>query len=219
MIFYAGDRQDAHTGSGWDLRPASRRLVEDGVRTGNAIQNFAIQARWSSPRLGSRNQNANLLDYPMIQFRIGRTDQVLVFSTEALKHMLSCRQSTRFRKEAGGQLFARISRYEIFIIEATGPRRSDVRTRFRYIPDRKAEQREINDRFQQGLIYVGDWHTHPSSAPVPSDRDRMSISQCFAKSTHQLDAFLLVIVGSVPSCETWFVGMCTSDGLRDVRQA
>src|SRR3546814_8042190 len=71
----------------------------------------------------------------------------------------------------------------------------DRRTRTSYIPDRRAEQAEIFDRHARGLHYVGDWHTHPERYPQPSSPDAQSIAECVAKSTHQLNGFVLIIVG------------------------
>jgi hypothetical protein len=61
-------------------------------------------------------------------------------------------------------------------VEATGPRRTDRRTRTSSVPDRRAEQREIDDRFRRGLHFLGDWHTHPKNIPHPSGPDVASLN-------------------------------------------
>ncbi|RWE08122.1 MAG: hypothetical protein EOS23_24970 [Mesorhizobium sp.] len=50
-------------------------------------------------------------------------------------------------------------------------------------PDRKAEQREIDQYFANGLEYVGDWHTHPGKVPTPSRDDIYSIDNVLREST------------------------------------
>jgi integrative and conjugative element protein (TIGR02256 family) len=80
-------------------------------------------------------------------------------------------------------------------VEATGPRHSDKRGRYSYVPDRQAEQKEIVERHKRGLHFVGDWHTHPEASPKPSPADIASITHSFKKSVHSLNAFVLVIVG------------------------
>ena len=100
------------------------------------------------------------------------------------------------QREAGGQFFARIDEPRIIVEEATGPRRSDRRTRTSYTPNRFAEQREINSLYKRGLHYVGDWHTHPEKIPSPSLIDVRSIDDCVAKSEHSLNGFILIVVGT-----------------------
>ena len=131
----------------------------------------------------------------MLEYPIGSSGQVLVLPEEIVRKFRRYRQKRWYQREAGGQLFARLSLSRIVIGEATGPRRTDRRTRTSYVPDRAAEQREINSRHADGLHYVGDWHTHPEMVPRPSGLDIASISDSVRKSTHALNGFLLVIVG------------------------
>jgi integrative and conjugative element protein (TIGR02256 family) len=100
-------------------------------------------------------------------------------------------------------LFATFSGSDVVIREATGPRRTDHRTRTSYRPDRRAEQQEILERHNRGLHYVGDWHTHPSPKPTPSNLDYLSIQASVRQSTHRLGGFVLIIVGT----------LCAPDGL------
>jgi len=148
----------------------------------------------------------------VIEYVVQGADQTLVLADGVVEHLLSHRQTKRWSSEAGGQLFARISRFEIVIAEATGPRRSDKRTRISYQPDRKLEQEEINQHQQVGLAFVGDWHTHPELVPAPSGRDLASISECFRKSSHHLNAFVLVIVGTSASPKDLHVSLHNSGG-------
>jgi integrative and conjugative element protein (TIGR02256 family) len=126
----------------------------------------------------------------------------LVLSDPVVEHFALYQQVRHNQTEAGGQLFARLTRYEIFVEEATGPRPTDRRGRTHYTPDRQAERKEIRERFDLGLHYVGDWHTHPENVPVPSPIDRFTISDCSRRSTHKLAGFLLIVVGngSFPEC-------------------
>ena len=127
---------------------------------------------------------------------------ILVLSDTVVEHFALHQQVRHNQAEAGGQLFARLTRYEIFVEEATGPRPSDRRGRTHYTPDRQAERKEIREHFDLGLHYVGDWHTHPEHVPVPSPIDRFTISDCSRRSTHKLAGFLLIVVGngSIPEC-------------------
>jgi len=131
----------------------------------------------------------------MLEYPIGSSGQVLVLPEEVVLKFRRYRQKRWYQREAGGQLFARLSLSRIVIEEATGPRRTDRRTRTSYVPDRAAEQREIDGRHAEGLHFVGDWHTHPEELPRPSGLDVASISESVRKSSHALNGFLLVIVG------------------------
>lgn len=120
----------------------------------------------------------------------------LVLSDDVLKHFERYKQLNRTDKESGGQLFARLSGSEAIIVKATGPRFLDKRTRTSYTPNRRAEQREIKRMFGEGLHYIGDWHTHPTAIPFPSSTDKSSVQSCFVASSHELTAFVLIIVGT-----------------------
>ena len=131
----------------------------------------------------------------MITYPIGNSAQRLIFSKGVVEHFISHQQRRRWQREAGGQLFARFDGNEIIVEDCTGPRRSDRRTRNAFRPDRRAERQEIEERFEQGLHFIGDWHTHPEDYPQPSSLDLHSVSEMFVKSNHALNGFVLVIVG------------------------
>lgn len=126
-------------------------------------------------------------------YRFGDLD--VEFAPEALAAMLRHRQTGWLSKEAGGQMFARLSPTRWRIEVTTGPRRGDQRGRFHFWPDRKAEQEEINRFFEQGLEFVGDWHTHPEEVPRPSASDIVSAENIVRESTHHLPGILMCIVG------------------------
>lgn len=132
----------------------------------------------------------------VIVYLIPDSEQRLVFTLDVLNHFKKHRQNTSRKYEAGGQLFARFNLTDIVIVEATGPRRRDQRTRFSYRPHRPSEQKEIDSRHKRGLIYIGDWHTHPEGIPHPSNIDRSSMQDIFSKSVHKLNVFVLVVVGT-----------------------
>lgn len=138
----------------------------------------------------------------MLSLPLENGNSDLVFSDAVMAHFLK-HQQTRFGDmEAGGQLFARLTRFEIYVEIATGPRPGDKRGRTSYVPDRSAERTEIKSMFARGLHFIGDWHTHPERFAHPSSTDERTISDCVTKSTHQLRGFVLVVVGngSLPEC-------------------
>ena len=118
-----------------------------------------------------------------------------------LAHFYNHVQRRCWSREAGGQLFASIKNKRWTIAKATGPRPTDLRSRFSFRPDRKAEKAEILSFFQEGLHYVGDWHTHPQDVPSPSNTDMCNITDTVQASEHSLPGFLMIIVGRLPAPE------------------
>lgn len=114
---------------------------------------------------------------------------------DAFEAMVSHRQNGFFSREAGGQMFARLTPGKWIIEVATGPRQGDRRGRFHFWPNRKAEQDEINTYFKQGLDFVGDWHTHPENCPRPSSADYRSVENLVCESTHELPGMLMCSIG------------------------
>lgn len=133
----------------------------------------------------------------MIVYPIGTSGQTLLFHAKVIGWFERHQQLRWWQREAGGQLFARFEDDVIHVVEATGPRRTDRRGRSSYEPDRRAEQREIDDRFPLGLHFIGDWHTHPEDHPIPSYLDLRSTAEGVRRSHHVLNAFVMAIVGRV----------------------
>jgi integrative and conjugative element protein (TIGR02256 family) len=146
-------------------------------------------------------------------YQLRSNKSILTFAPNVVAHLISQRQTRPWHKEAGGQLFGKVTPFELFISEATGPRPTDVRTRTSYKPDRVAEQNEINVRHAMGLTFIGDWHSHPEKYPEPSGTDTFSMIECFRKSKHDLNFFVLVIVGQLPAWDGNFIGLYSRRGL------
>jgi integrative and conjugative element protein (TIGR02256 family) len=127
----------------------------------------------------------------------------VVFTAEVLKKMDSYKQIRFFSKESGGQLFASFEDDTIRVVDATGPRKFDKRSKFGFFPHRQTEQIEIHNKYiKEHIHFVGDWHTHPEKIPTPSTCDQESVVKIMEESRHDLQGILLVIVGTVgfPSC-------------------
>lgn len=145
----------------------------------------------------------------MISFDIGTSGQSLHLS-ETVLHRFDRHRQTRFwHREAGGLLFARFDLpNNIEIVDATGPRRTDRRTRYSYSPDVDAERAEIDQRFSRDLHFIGCWHTHPEDVAAPSNVDIRNTSECVRRSHHALNGFVMVIVGRNALPECLFVSVC-----------
>lgn len=132
----------------------------------------------------------------MLRYSFTDSDFSVVISDEVLAHFESHRQIRFYDKEAGGQLFAHFNNAQVLIEKATGPRPTDKITRTSYQPDRRAEQVEIQQMFDSGFHFVGDWHTHPSFYPKSSGIDVSNIKSCVKNSTHELKGFIMIVVGT-----------------------
>lgn len=128
-------------------------------------------------------------------FNIGGSGQSLSLTKPVLEHFEKWRQDAHWKTEAGGQLFGVNEGPHIIIKKATGPRQADHRSRVFFIADRASEIREIRKLHKLGLHYLGDWHTHPEDIPRPSATDITSMRDIFTKSTHELHAFVMIIIG------------------------
>ena len=131
-----------------------------------------------------------------ISYPIGESGHYLTFERKVLDHFDQWRQLKPKQSEAGGQLFGVVESGSVKITLATGPRKSDRRGRFFFIADRIAERREIKNLHKSGLHYFGDWHTHAEAFPIPSRIDIESMADLFVRSRHELNALLMVIVGT-----------------------
>lgn len=129
-------------------------------------------------------------------FRFPCGIQRLILTSNVLSTFFHYRQRRDSEPEAGGLLFATFRLPSIYIVEATPPNATDKRTRVSFLPDRSRQRQMIRSRFKQGRHLVGEWHTHPCSNPTPSSIDYQSMSDSFLNSKHELDSFLMVIVGN-----------------------
>lgn len=155
----------------------------------------------------------------MISYPIDCSGQTIILSDPVLAHFDHHRQLQANSREAGGQLFARFDGKVVRVERATGPRPSDRRSPTSFVPDRKAERREIRKNFRAGLHYVGDWHTHLEPRPSPSQTDIDSFRDMYRKSSHRLASFLMVIVGTSLEMDGLYVALCDGHLLRQLNES
>jgi integrative and conjugative element protein (TIGR02256 family) len=139
------------------------------------------------------------------------SDQVLEITPPVIQTFRHYRQ-TGGSSEAGGLLFARMLLPNIIVDEASHPHEKDKRLRFGFIPFRNAQRRLIKDRFKMGLHFIGEWHTHPQQSPAPSSLDLNSMHDSFVKSKHELNAFVMIIVGFNKAQLRLWVSIHDNDG-------
>jgi integrative and conjugative element protein (TIGR02256 family) len=133
---------------------------------------------------------------PFRSFRFNKESQRVEISQPVLDLFAQHQQHSPAANEAGGLLFADVTHSAIRVLSATAPSGADQRGRFFFRPNRRRAKSEIKRRFEEGLHFVGEWHTHPERCPSPSKVDLDSMSEAFMKSKHKLDYFIMIIVGN-----------------------
>jgi integrative and conjugative element protein (TIGR02256 family) len=128
-------------------------------------------------------------------YNIPDSEHKLLFAPEVLKTFLTYRQKEN-ECEAGGLLFAEFDLPIIRIIDASNPTKGDKRWRTLFIPSRILQRQLIRQQFKKGYHFIGEWHTHPVINPSPSCLDIKSVKDSFLNSKHELNYFVMVIVGS-----------------------
>lgn len=119
------------------------------------------------------------------------------FAPEALKHLRRHRQLGLLAREAGGQLFGKHMAAGLLVTVATGPYNGDARTRTSYRSNPVAADRMIDAMRKKGLLYLGEWHTHPEKIPGPSGNDIDAFVRLCANSEHPSETLILVIQGQM----------------------
>ena len=81
------------------------------------------------------------------------------------------------------------------IIRATGPYKSDERSRFGYRSHVDSAQKAIDEQYKLGLLYLGEWHTHAEDHPSASHMDGDAMSRLMSNSKLNSSSLLMLIVG------------------------
>ena len=126
---------------------------------------------------------------------IPQSDQFLRIVPSVLRHIRRHRQASFAAREAGGQLFGRLTPELVLVSHVSGPYARDERGRYTFRSNPQAAQMAIERFARRGLLYLGEWHTHAEDVPRPSADDDQALRQIFARSQRNSSALLLVILG------------------------
>lgn len=108
--------------------------------------------------------------------------------------------SAHYPNECGGVLAGRIQGHQAIITRMFMPERiQSTRVRFRRLVDRiNIALKKLNDESCGEQLYLGEWHSHPNSLPIPSNTDLSAMCNITASGTVRLTTPFLLIVGYKP---------------------
>lgn len=121
---------------------------------------------------------------------------------EALQQLVLFRQLEPASREAGGVLLGRriLGFQDVVIDEVTSPAPEDRRTRLGFHRSQGYHQNVIDARWRnsQGTcLYLGEWHTHPETCPIPSPVDLSDWRRRLQVDQFTGNSLLFIIVGTV----------------------
>lgn len=104
-----------------------------------------------------------------------------------------------FELESGGIIIGYYDSQEnaLKITDLTWPQENDICERFRFIRKEKGHQEQMDKLWEQSgymKSYLGEWHTHNQSRPIPSFVDR-SNWKVISKRSHNFDERFFIIIG------------------------
>lgn len=153
-----------------------------------------------------------------LNLNIPESVQKLFICDEVLQVFADARQMSSGDRETGGILFAEISKSEVRIVRATRAEKRASISRVLFRPSLRQKRIAVREAFNDGLHYVGEWHTHPERDPSPSSIDEESMEDSFKRSKHELNYFLMIIVGDRKRKLSLSITMHSEDGLTSLGQ-
>jgi integrative and conjugative element protein (TIGR02256 family) len=123
--------------------------------------------------------------------------RLVVFAPQVLAVFWKYRQRFFWQPESGGILLGRRRGRHLEVLMATEPSSHDKRSPFFFVREAKghaevAEQAWIRGEHQ--VDYLGEWHTHPQTIPIPSGIDR--VEWCKLVQQRPEKTLLTVVAGT-----------------------
>ena len=128
-------------------------------------------------------------------FPIPGSNQILEIPPTSLKVFQAFSQGKQ-GLESGGLLFGHFELPRVILDVVTAPVATDKQGQYHFEIDSKNADKEIQKQFKAGHHFLGEWHTHPQVQPHPSPKDLQTIRNLFVNSRHELNAVIMIIVGS-----------------------
>lgn len=81
----------------------------------------------------------------------------------------------------------------------TGPPKDSKRTRFNFERGKAGLQKLLDDNWEIGNYYLGEWHFHPGASPNPSRQDIKQMNEIARSQRYNCPEPILLIIGGRPS--------------------
>lgn len=156
---------------------------------------------------------------PRVEFDDG---SVLTISETVISEISKHAAKKGFRLESGGILLGcQIDGEMLFkLIAASMPSRLDVSGRYSFLRRMSPANKLIASTWEKtsGKVnYIGEWHTHDESLPVPSDTDRKLVRQVVEDGSCLLDRAFMLIVGNAGQAYVGAVNPHNDNGIYSER--
>jgi proteasome lid subunit RPN8/RPN11 len=132
-----------------------------------------------------------------LTYRLADANWSLVVGASVVSFLMAQAQRGRTSRERIGQLYSRnLSGSRIVVDAATllEPRQASF-ARVTFDTQRMAAERRT--QFEQGLHFVGLWHTHPEPHPFPSELDRRLAEDHARAASDVLAGIVFMIMGNL----------------------
>lgn len=152
----------------------------------------------------------------LIKFKINE-DSYLDILDLPLKEMYKFRQIGSLDCEAGGLLIG----YENYktgnytVGDITGPGEKDIRSRILFIRKDRIHIEFLDKKKSKGG-YIGTWHTHPQTKPIPSKDDIIDWKECLELNSGKNRYLIFIIIGT-EMFRVW-VGDCHLKRINEVAE-
>ena len=104
---------------------------------------------------------------------------------------------SRDGNETGGILLGHLHDGAAEIRTAGGPGPVAVRQPTFFLRDLDHARRLAGEAFaRDGSVWIGEWHTHPTAAPVPSDRDLHTYARLLADPDLGFESLVAIIIAA-----------------------
>lgn len=120
------------------------------------------------------------------------------------------------RTESGGVLLGRVYASEIEVEAATEPTVADRAGPTFFERSTIAAQALVDQAWARSRgeqIYLGEWHSHPTSIAIPSSRDRRMILNNLDEAKMAINFLILVVIGWT----TDWIGIAQGKALRRIQ--
>ena len=130
-----------------------------------------------------------------MKYIIASRNLSLKISQDILDEMYS-KAFASFPNETGGMFAGCISEdsHEAVVERLVMPSKTES-THASFMRETDGMEQTWKKLAEEGLTYLGEWHTHPETNPIPSETDKALIRQIVSDKSSPFPKVLLVIVG------------------------